>query len=346
MSADVVNVIDDSVGVHATAPTCYLSVLARAPESTIGDFDAAIESGALVRARAMRQSFYVFSPELLRVAVAATRQQAERTIRQSEDDITGYESLAARVEELLTAGAVPDTRLRRMLDPDGDMEIPFDALLARMAAECRIVRTAGRGSWRSDRYSFARWADWVPGPSPLEMDRSDAMRQLAQRYVAGYGPVTVDDVRWWTGWSREDTITALDGVDLEVAGTAADVLDGLRLLPVWDSLTVAYVNREGWVEPEFASFVHDRYGNATSVVFDRGAVVGQWDLGETDDPLAVAVAPFRDWTERRWGAVETEVARIAALIGSDSYEVRRVEEPVDLLDTPRNRFLHPLLHAR
>lgn len=344
--SDVVTVVDGSVGVHATAPTCYLSVLARLPDLAIADFDAAIGSGALVRARAMRQSFYTFPPELLRIAVAATRGQAERGNPLPARIGRGYETWTARVEEALASGPLPEARLRRLVDPEGEIEESFAGLLGRMVADCRIVRTPGTGSWRSDRHAYARWADWVPGPDPVEMDRTDAMHRLVLRYVAGYGPVTIEDVRWWTGWSREETLVAADGIDLTGSGSAAQMLVGLRLLPVWDSLTAAYLNRDRLFDPVFSSLVHDRYGNATSVVFDRGTIVGQWDLGESDDRLSVAVAPFRDWQKTRWNAVEVEVGRIASLIGADTYEVLRVDEPVDLLDSPHNRFLYPLSGGR
>lgn len=344
--ADVVTTVDGSVGVHATAPTCYLSVLARLPELAIADFDDAISAATLIRARAMRQSFYAFPPDLLRVAVAATRSQSRRGNPLPADMDASYETWATRVEAVLADGPLPESRLRKLVDPEKEIRESFAGLLGRMTADCRIVRTAAAGSWRSDGHAYARWADWVPGSNPIDLDREDSMRQLVQRYVAGYGPVTIEDVRWWTGWSREETLAAVDGIDLTANGSAASMLDGLRLLPVWDPLISAYLNHDRLFDPVFSSLVYDRYGNSTSVVFDRGAVVGQWDLGESDDHLSVSVAPFREWPESRWNEVEAEVGRIAMLISAESYDVLRVEEPIDLLDSPRNRFLYPLSRGR
>lgn len=105
---------------------------------------------------------------------------------------------------------------------------------------------------------------------------------------------------------------------------------------------VAYRKRDRLFDPSYAPLVHDRFGNATSVVLDSGRVVGQWDLGSSDDPLLIRVAPFSDWPKRRWAAVEEQAGRIGRLIGSASVEVVPIEEPVDLLDSSRNRFLAPL----
>jgi hypothetical protein len=72
--------------------------------------------------------------------------------------------------------------------------------------------------------------------------------------------------------------------------------------------------------------------------------VGQWDLGSDDDPLVIKIAPFSDWPNRRWDDVATQAARIGTLLGTEDIEVRPIDEPVDLLDSSRNRFLAPLSH--
>jgi len=82
--------------------------------------------------------------------------------------------------------------------------------------------------------------------------------------------------------------------------------------------------------------------NATSVVLDEGRVVGIWDLGRSDDPLTIVVAPFGRWPRRRWEAAEEQAHRIGAMIGAGSVEVARRSDPIDLAGAPRNRFLSPL----
>jgi hypothetical protein len=170
------------------------------------------------------------------------------------------------------------------------------------------------------------------------------MRALVERYVAAYGPVTTEDVRWWTGWNKTETLEATDGIDLARQGSALDDLPAVRLLPLWDVLLVAYRDRGRFLDPAYAPLVYDRFGNATSVVLDEGEIVGQWDLGRSDDPLEIKVAPFSDWSEDRWEAVGEQAARIARFLGTDDFTVGRIDEPVDLLDSSRNRFLSPLSH--
>jgi hypothetical protein len=126
-----------------------------------------------------------------------------------------------------------------------------------------------------------------------------------------------------------------DGVDESKSGVDGDGAFG-------DVLMVAYRNRDRLYDPSYAPLIHDRFGNATSVVLDKGRVVGQWDLGSHDSPLVIKVAPFSKWSKRLWDDVGEQAHRIARLIGAESVDVVPVAEPVDLLDSSRNRFLAPL----
>jgi hypothetical protein len=339
---DLVRVIDRAVGVYGTAPTCFLSALARVPDFTIEDFTTAIAERRLVRIRAMRYSVHTFPAELTGVAAAATRSLVSKTNPYRQRLADRYDYLVDRVDEALAGGPLPAVKIRAEVDPEGEIGDLFNVLLGMAAADFRIVRATTTGTWRSDRFLYARWGDWLPDVYPDAMDDHAARRELVRRYVAAYGPVEVTDVKWWTGWKKDETLEAVDGVDLDQEGDALSYLDGVRLLPVWDVLMVAYRNRDRLYDPSFAPLVHDRFGNATSVVLDQGRVVGQWDLGSNDDPLTIRVAPFTDWPQGRWQAVEEQAARIAKLIGAHRLEVVPVAEPVDLLDSSRNRFLAPL----
>lgn len=339
---DLLKAIEEAVGVYGTAPTCYLSALARVPGFSIAQFDEAVAGSRLIRIRAMRYSVHTFPVDLLNTAAAATRTVVRKTNAYRNRAADDYDRIAAEIERVLADGPLPATEIRSRIDPDKELGELFSVLLGMAAANFRIVRATTTGSWRSDRYLYSRWQDWLPGVDPDELDAEAARRDLVSRYVSAYGPVTVDDVKWWTGWTKAETVDAIDGIDLGREGRTLRQLDGVRLLPVWDVLMVAYRDRDRLFDPSFAPLVHDRFGNATSVVLDKGRVVGQWDLGSSDDPLEIRVAPFSDWPRRRWAGVEEQAARIAKLISASDHTIARVEEPVDLLDSSRNRFLAPL----
>lgn len=343
-SLDLLGVVNEAVGVYGTAPTCFLSALARFPDFTLGDFNRAVENRKLVRIRAMRYSVHTFPIELLPVAAAATKSLVRKTNSYRIRVEDRYEELIEKVDASLADGPLPAVQIRARVDPERELGDLFSVMLGMAAARFDVVRTTTTGTWRSDRFLYARWRDWLPDTNVDDLDELEARQELVRRYVAAYGPVAVDDVKWWTGWKKAETDAAISGIALHQKGTALERLDGVRLLPVWDVLMVAYRDRDRLFDASYAPLVHDRYGNATSVVLDKGKVVGQWDLGSSDDPLSIKVAPFARWQKKRWVAVEEQVNRIATLIGAKTVEMIPVAEPVDLLDSSRNRFLAPLSH--
>ncbi len=339
---DLLRVVDQAVGVYGTAPTCYLSALARKQDLTLAEFNAAVARRQLVKVRAMRYSVHTFPVDLLGVAAAATRSLVRRTNPYRKRLEGRYDELLVGLASALADGPLAAVDIRSRMDPERELGDLFNVFLGMAAARFEIVRTTTTGSWRSDRFLYARWRDWLPDCDPEAVDEVDARRALVERYVAAYGPVEYPDVKWWTGWTKAETLEAIDGIDLAVDGEALTALNGVRLLPVWDVLMVAYRTRDRLFDPSYAPLVHDRFGNATSVVLDNGRVVGQWDLGSSDDPLSIRVAPFSEWPKQRWAKVEEQAGRIRRLIGATSVEVVPIEEPVDLLDSSRNRFLAPL----
>ncbi len=339
---DLLRVVDQAVGVYGTAPTCYLSALARKQDLTLDEFNSAVADRQLVKVRAMRYSVHTFPVELLGVAAAATRSLVRRTNPYRKRLEGRFDELVRGLESVLADGPLPGVDIRARLDPERELGDLFNVFLGMAAAQFKIVWATTTGTWRSDRFLYARWADWLPDCDPDAVDEVEARRTLVERYVAAYGPVEYADVKWWTGWTKPETLEAIDGIDLAIEGNAGQALGGVRLLPVWDVLMVAYRKRDRLFDASYAPLIHDRFGNATSVVLDKGRVVGQWDLGSSDDPLSIRVAPFSDWPKRRWAAVEEQAGRIGRLIGASQVEVVPIEEPVDLLDSSRNRFLAPL----
>lgn len=341
---DLFSVLERTVGIYGTAPTCHLSALARVPGYTLAAFHNAVAAGALVRIRAMRYSVYTLPVSLVAIVAAATRGVGQRMDSHRKRAVKRYERIATAVEKALADGPRTSSELRSIVDPEREYGDLFNATLGMMAADFRLVRTTTTGTWRSDRHLYARWGDWLPDVDPTSLDELEAKRELVERYVAAYGPVEVADVKWWTGWTKGETLEATDGIDLARAGNAVSMLEGTRLLPVWDAVMVAYHKRNRLLDPSYAPLVYDRYGNATSVVLHDGRVVGQWDLGGADSPLSLRVAPFAEWSNGIWDGVEEQALRIAALIDADSVTVSRLDEPTDLLDASRNRFLAPLSH--
>ncbi len=356
-------------GVYGTAPTCYLSCVARVDGLRVADLDVELyERRTIVRHRAMRQSSYALAVADLPVVVGATGvgvgQAEARILRQCGLDAAAYEALAERIAAVLR-GQPPMSvqELRRALGDDAPAHreaLPFAVGL--MGRQCRVLRARVRGGWQSDVYAYAAWDDWLG--APLEpLDPALARAELARRYLRAFGPATVDDLRWWAGWPARDanaTVGALGDdlarVDLEGAGEAlalAEDLDalrdaepaavaGVRLLPLWDAYTMGYAARGRLVADADLPRVYDRSGNGTAVVLVDGVAAGVWELdAPAGGDVSVRVAPFVA------GGVpvadtETAAGRIATAVGAPLAAVEWAPPPGALADGARNAFKAPI----
>jgi hypothetical protein len=366
-----------TAGIYGTAPTCYLSVAARADNFRLADLDALLyDKRSAIRLRCMRGMAYIQPVELVSVLYACTGEAPDKTLRRigkySGLGEVGVLALADRVLAVLK-GRPPMTvrEIREALGaevPGAKEALQFTvALLGRTG---RVVRATVRGSWRSDNYAYALWDDWVGAPV-ARIDPAAARIELARRYLRAFGPATAADLKWWTGWTKRDTDAALaalgdeltqvslDGIDavlltaeladlVELADVAdagglaaAEPVSSVRLLPVWDSYLMAYATgtagRARQVAEADYARVYDKSGNATSTVIVDGMAAGVWELDS--DAGRVTVAPFDD--ALRWADVAAEVAVIGAAIGAD-LRLDRAGPPGPLSAGPRNAFLSPI----
>jgi hypothetical protein len=188
-----------------------------------------------------------------------------------------------------------------------------------LAAEGRVVRGRPRGRWTSSQYEWAALDAWTP---PLRTwDTDAACAEVLRRWLHAFGPGTMRDLTWWTGWTKGRTSSALRALDaVEVAlddgGTGWLLPDDLApvraprpwvaLLPGLDPTVMGWKERDWFLGPH-AGRVFDRNGNAGPTVWAGGRVVGGW--GQRRDG-AIVVAFLEDVAESARRAVGREVAAL------------------------------------
>ena len=212
----------------------------------------------------------------------------------------GEETVAA----LRTHGALPASQLTKVV-PDlarqlrvavGTKHETVTGVSTRMlfllSTEGRIARTRPLGSWLSSQYRWVPMADWI-GPLP-DLDEAEARAELVRRWLLAYGPGTVDDMAWWTKWTKGNVRAALDAVGAVAVTT--DIGDGWRrrrgsrraisttrrtggepvsLLPGLDPTIMGWKER-GWYLGPHRAPLFDSNGNAGPTVWVGGRAVGAW----------------------------------------------------------------------
>ncbi|MFB8200098.1 winged helix DNA-binding domain-containing protein [Kitasatospora purpeofusca] len=349
--ARVEETADAVVGLHASDPaTVYLSACARLREPSAGEVERALyEDVSLVKLLSMRRTLFAVTEEFAPyVSAAAARPIAvkERATllkhlgefaegwseaRLAETERAVLAVLAARGEATTAelgaeVPALRETMLMAVGKPYEAKQSVGSRLLRLLASDGHVRRSRPRGSWLSSSYPWAPVAQWP------ELPAREAKAEVVRRWLARYGPGTVEDVKWWTGWTLGDVRRALADVGaVEVAlsggavgGSAAGlVLPGdeapvaepepwAALLPGLDPAVMGWRGRDWYLRPEDVPALFDRAGNAGPTVWWCGRVVGGWAQRADGE---VVWRLFEDVGAEAVAAVGAEAERLVGWLG-------------------------------
>jgi hypothetical protein len=190
--------------------------------------------------------------------------------------------------------------------------------------EGRIVRARPRGSWISSQYRWTPTDRWLPGGVP-DMPVAEARVELVRRWLTAFGPGTVADIRWWTGWTLGEVRKALaviEPAEVDLEGVSGLVLKQdvaptrapepwVALLPSLDSTVMGWAGRD-WYLGKHRSKLFDRNGNAGPTLWADGRVVGGWGQAGGAN---VVYRLFEDVGREATNAIDREAERVTAFLG-------------------------------
>lgn len=345
-AARVEDVADGVVGLHATdAATVYLSACARLAEPSAAEVDRALyEDVSLVKLLSMRRTIFAvtdgFAPYVSSAAARAIAAKERATLlKHLRDFAEGWDEarLAETEREVLAVLAARGEATTRELSEhvaqlretmlmsagkayEGRQSVG-SRLLRLLASDGHVRRCRPRGSWLSSSYPWALVPQWPDVPV------REAKAEVVRRWLAAYGPATVEDVKWWTGWTLGDVRGALADLGASdvalAAGAPALVLPGdeapvaepepwAALLPALDPAVMGWRGRDWYLRPEDVPVLFDRAGNSGPTVWWCGEVVGGW-AQRADGGVVWRL--FRDVGAEAERAVAAEAERLAGWLG-------------------------------
>ncbi|MCY4373296.1 MAG: winged helix DNA-binding domain-containing protein [Spirochaetaceae bacterium] len=321
---DVTTAAADLVGLHSSDPvSVYLSAWSRVSDFKVADMEGALyEQRSVVRLLGMRRTMFVVPRDLAAVIDAACTRALAPAERRRLLKLIGDQGIDPHPDRWLSrvmrrtlsalgergqatakelTAAVPELTARLSFGEGrtwaGTVGLST-RLLFLLATEARIVRGRPRGTWISSQYRWAATADWLDGGLPA-MEPEEARAELVRRWLEAFGPGTLTDLAWWTGWPQRQTRHALAAagaveVDLDT-GTGYALAEDLEpvaqpdgwvaLLPALDPTVMGWKERS-WYLGDHQELLFDRNGNAGPTVWADGRIVGGW-AQRADGTIAV-----------------------------------------------------------
>jgi hypothetical protein len=198
----------------------------------------------------------------------------------------------------------------------------------------------GEGYGRS-RYALA--TDWL-AVEPPEIDPAEARVHLARRYLAAFGPATVQDLAAYVGRGKggigvwKEAVAALGDEVTELRdqdGRALfDLIDAprpdeavpvpARLVARWDSLLLSHASaaRGRVIATHHRPRVYSRNADVLPTFLIDGLVAGTWEVVRSDGAAAITLRPFAKLVPADAEALEAEAHRVLALMGESQRSVR------------------------
>ncbi len=353
---DITVIADDLVALHSTDPvTVYLSAMARMVQPSLQAVERAVYTDrSLIRHHAMRRTLWLATPEVARAMhaaatlklVAPERRRVAKLLAESGVTDPGRwldEAAEQTVAFLHEHGPqtarqlgekVPALRQPLIMAAGTPWEAKVSAhsrLLILLGFSGEILRVRPTGTWVNGAYRYVATTDWLPG-GLAGVDERAAAADLARRWLAGFGPATTTDLRWWMGWTVAMTRRALSDVgavpvDLadgpgwlaaDDAGAPASVEPWVALLPSLDPTTMGWKQR-GWYLPAAAAEAFDSSGNGGPTIWVDGRVVGAW--AQTPDGR-LHTHYFEQVGAGRRRAVVARAAELQSWVGETRFTVR------------------------
>ncbi|WP_086824793.1 winged helix DNA-binding domain-containing protein [Allokutzneria sp. NRRL B-24872] len=365
----VVEAANAVLALHATDPaTVFLSAWARMRSPDLGVMTRELFED-MERLLCMRRTMFVMSPDVAPAVWSSTaRTIAAREhvslakylhegggwdakwLSQAHDAVREVLAERGQATAAELSAAVPQLREKVLVaagKPYETVQNVCSRVLRALAVDGAIRRTAPRGSWTSNQFGWQLAPPQAPEPPAAE-----ARAELVRRWLERFGPGTLEDVKWWTGWGLGDTRKALQAAGAEVVlldegeGFAirhelddsgeVETETWVALLPALDPTPMGWKHRDWYLPQAHRAALFDSTGNVGPTVWRDGQVIGGW-AQRKDGTIGVRL--FDKQPRAVLKAVNTEAERLRAWIGGVRF-LPRFRTPLEREIASDNEFPH------
>lgn len=312
----------------------------RLPDATEGEVEQAIARREIVRTWPMRGTLHFVAAadvrwmlKLMTPRIVAGSAGRHRQLELDESTFKRSEKLLGRSlkgGQVRTRGDLFAMLERNRVDPSGQRGIH---ILSKLAMEGLLCFGPREGK----QPTFVLLDDWVPESRDLERD--EAIAEIARRYFTSHGPATLMDFVGWTGLKITEGREGLEAVSGELhkevikgveywmapsLGTSAPTKGKsksgvVHLLPGFDEFVLGYKDRTTVIPPEHMNkIVPGGNGMFMPTIVSRGQVVGLWKRTIKGKSAQVELIPFGKLTAAELKACSRQVALYGEFLGAET----------------------------
>lgn len=354
-AAEAVRAVGSIQAQHPEWPPVALA--ARAADATTARLASALEHRTVVRSSLMRLTIHVVHADDLWpmfITCQPLRLNQWRLLLKADplESPLGKRMLAAHETAIAALRERPLSSLEidRLIAAEVGLEAT--ATTRRQRESQIVVRAAWRHfaalvplvhvPWDGEGYGRSRYAlarDWL-GIDGAGLGEAAARAHVARRYLAAFGPASIDDLAAYVGrgkggigvWRRAvvdlgDEVISLEADDgrtlMDLADAprpTASVPAPPRLLARWDSALLSHApkSRQRIIADEHRPAVFTKNADVLPTFLIDGFVAGTWHLARQDGSAAIELRPFNPLERKVAGNLVAEAERVLALVAPDA----------------------------
>lgn len=317
-SLGVVDVVRRVVALQAQQPASpYLALWNRITDFDPADLDDAVASQEVVKATLMRMTLHAVHAEDQHAFRAAMEPTLRATLLKRFTTATGLalDDADALVADLLEFADRSRTAAECKTWLEQQLDVPPKPVAWRLLRGYGpLLHTPSGGPW-----SFGQQPSYIAAGAPTvpvgEETAAESLKTLILRYLSGFGPASIADIAQFALVQQSRIKKGLEtlAADLEELegpnGKALyDIPSALRpdehtsapprLMPMWDSILLAYSDRSRVTPPDYRKLVIRMNGDVLPTLLVDGYVAGVWRSVE-EGIEATAFHPLPDdvWAE-------------------------------------------------
>ena len=269
-----------------------------------------------------------------------------------------YTALSQQILKLLKSGGMTAKATKKELATDMNVS----AVLNLMCDQGLLIRGNPKSGWKSNLHNYYLFHDYFPDVNLNKPNENHAIELLVQHYLSSFGPVTENDIIWWTGLTKTAIQGALKKLEKQVVSMSIEGLEGVflllqtdgllkeassqespivNLLPALDSYIMGYKERERFLSPQHYYNVFDRSGNAAPTILINGKVVGVWDFVADKKPV-VKFLLFDQQENNVVTEVYSKAQQIGKFVADKEVTVKECRSMLPLPKRTAGGFMSPL----